>query len=122
MPKDYALELVSARVTPARRPWEEGIPVSGGSTRPFRVVRSWSGPAGHYIEQWSIRRAVREVVYEHPPKEINVRGMQSISEHQDQIEQPLTLEPGEYLLVFVVEGRFMGSVEIQAVASDEAAA
>lgn len=122
MPKDYALELVSARVTPAKRPWEDGIPVSGGTSRPFRVVRAWSGPAGHYIEQWSIRRGMREVVYEHPAREVHVQGMQSVTEHQDQIDQPLTLEPGDYLLVFVVEGRFMGSQEIRAVASEDAAA
>ena len=122
MPQDYALELVSARVTPASRPWEEGISLSGGATRPFRVVRLWSGPAGHYIEQWSIRRGMREVVYEHPAGEINVRGMQSVSEHVDLIDRPLTLEPGDYLLVFVVEGRFMGSAEISATASSDAAA
>jgi hypothetical protein len=122
MPKDYVLELVGARVTPAQRPWEEGIPVAGGATSPFRVVRSWSGPAGHYIEQWSIRRGMREVVYQHPEREIEVKGMQSVSQHEDLVTQSVTLEPGEYLLVFVVEGLFMGSVEIRAVASGNAAA
>ena len=122
MPKDYALELVMAKVTPAQRPWEDGIPVKGGSTSPFRVVRGWSGPAGHYLEQWSIRRGMRELVYEHPAAEIHVRGMQSITEHEDRVDHPITLEPGEYLLVFVVEGLFMGSREILAVAIGDAAA
>lgn len=65
---------------------------------------------------------MQEVVYEHPPFQIRVRGMQSISEYTDRIEQPVTLEEGNYELVFVVEGRFMGSVEIKVIPSAGAAA
>ena len=122
MPQDYALELISARVAPATKPWEDGIPVKAGTSSPFRVVRSWSGPAGHYIEQWSIRRGFRDVIYEHPAKEIEVRGMQSVTQLEDVVDSPVTLEPGDYLLVFVVEGLFMGSAEIRAAAFDDAAA
>lgn len=113
MPKDYFLELVRATVSPADRAWESGIPVLDGRTQPFRISREWSGPAGHYAEAWSIRRGFHEVVYEHPPKEIKVRGMQSVSEHTDRVDDLLRLEPGSYLLVFVVEGLFMGSVDIE---------
>lgn len=113
MPKDYFLELVRATVSPADRPWEIGIPVVDGRTQPFRVTRLWSGPAGHYTEAWSIRKGFHEVLYEHPLKDIHVRGMQSVTEIVDRVEQPPALEEGTYLLVFVVEGLFMGSVDIE---------
>ena len=122
MPQDYELKLVSAGATPADKPWQQEIEVRGGTTLSFQVIRSWSGPAGHYNEQWSIRRGIQDVVYVHPAAQIRVRGMQSISEYADRVDQPLTLEPGDYELVFVVEGRFMGSAEIKVVPAAGAAA
>lgn len=121
MPKDYFLELVHATVSPSARSWESGIPLAEGRTQPFKVTRGWSGPAGHYVEAWSIRRGFHEVLYEHPPKSIDVRGMQSVTEHTDQVDQRISLKPGTYRLVFVVEGLFMGSVDIEVRAASAAA-
>jgi hypothetical protein len=65
---------------------------------------------------------MQEVVYEHPPAQIQVRGMQSVSDYTDRVAQPVTLEPGDYEVVFVVEGRFMGSAEVKVIPATGAAA
>lgn len=113
MPQDYVLDLVRASVTPIDSPFEEGIQCRDGVTLPFKLIRSWSGPAGTYTEQWSIRRGGAEVIYRHPAQLINVRGMQSVSDFTDTVTEPLELPAGVYKLVFVVEGRFMGAVDIE---------
>ena len=64
--EEYFLTLVGPRVTPATRPWESGLPIEDGHTIPFVVDRGWVGPAGTYIEQWSIRTG-DTVLYRHPP-------------------------------------------------------
>jgi hypothetical protein len=112
--EDYYIDLVKARVAPVERPWEDGIALEEGRSRPFLVERGWSGPGGTYIEQWTILKEGRYVVHQGRPKYISVRGMQSISKEVDRIERPIEMEPGEYDLVFVVEGFRMGSVKIEA--------
>lgn len=106
---------------PKDRRFEEGILTDEGRTLPFVVERAWSGPAGNYIEEWSIRRG-RDVLYRHAPRGIKVWGMQAVSRFEDVVEDPIELEEGTYLLVFVVEGRYMGSVEIEVSPVSEAAA
>lgn len=118
--RDYYLELVRARVAPADRPWEEGIPVAAGMTQPFVVQWAWAGPSGVYEEQWSIRSGDR-IVYLHAPGRVRVRGQQSLSTEADRVDQPVQIEPGTYELVFVVEGYRMGSVEVAAGAPEELA-
>ncbi|MGH2768873.1 MAG: hypothetical protein ACRDIF_07960, partial [Actinomycetota bacterium] len=86
MPEDYFLELIRARARPADRPWEEGIRTRAGKTLPFLVDRSWSGPSGTYIEEWSIRRAGDEILYRAAPKYVKVRGMQSVSQVTDRVD------------------------------------
>lgn len=115
------MDLIKARVASADRPWEDRIVVAEGRAKPFAVERSWSGPAGNYREQWSIRRGMKDVVYEATARSISVWGMQSVSDFTDRVA-PISLEPGSYRLVFTIEGRFMGSVEAIAVAGKEAAA
>lgn len=122
MPRDVFLELVSARVLNADRPWEEGIVTVDGKTLPFLVERSWSGPAGNYVEQWSIRRSMGETIYQSDAKYVFVRGIQSITKHVDRVDEPIWMEPGAYRLVFVIEGFFMGSADIQVVPAGSAAA
>lgn len=122
MPDDVFLELAKARVARLDRPWEEAIAVNDGRTLPFAVERSWSGPAGKYIEQWSIRRGMGEILYESDPKYVFVRGIQSITTHTDRVEVPFEIDPGRYRLVFAVEGYFMGAVDIEAVSAGTAAA
>lgn len=112
MPQNYYLDLVSAKVCPADRPYDEGIVTIGGKTKPFLVVRSWSGPSGNYNEHWSLRRGGRHIIHQGPTHQMSVRGMQSVTELTDRVGDAIDLEPGTYQLVFVVEGRFMGSVDI----------
>lgn len=122
MPRDYYLELVQARVAPADRPYEEGVQVKGAHTLPFLVERTWSGPGGSYTEQWSIRRGGREALYRGPARVIQVWSMQAMSKFRDRVDEPIALEPGQYQLVFVVEGRFMGSIDFEITPVDSAAA
>ncbi|MGH2810264.1 MAG: hypothetical protein ACRDIA_05220 [Actinomycetota bacterium] len=114
MPEMYQLELVTARVAPAEEPLEDGIRLKNGKTLPFLVERTWSGPAGSYNEQWSIRRGGKEIVYGSESKPIWVKGLQSIRTYTDRVDEPISLEAGTYNLVFVAEGYFMGSREITA--------
>lgn len=122
MPSNAFLELVNSRVAWADRPWENRIAVTDGRTLPFIVERSWSGAAGNYIEQWSIRREMRDIMYKSEPRQIFVRGLQSLTKHTDRVNEPIALDPGSYRLVFVVEGYFMGSADIEVVAAGSAAA
>lgn len=122
MTGDIFLELVNARVVRVDRPWDDGIVVQEGKTLPFQVERSWSGPSGNYVERWSIRRGMGEVLHQSEPKYVFVRGIQSITKHVDRVEQPINLEPGAYRLVFVVEGFFMGAVDINVAPAGSAAA
>ena len=119
--EDIYLDLVQARVAPVERPWEEGIALEDGRTRPFLVERGWSGPAGTYIEQWSILREGRYVIHQSKPRYISVRGMQTVSKEVDRVERPIAMEPGTYDLVFIVEGFRMGSVNIEARPNEAAA-
>lgn len=122
MPDDYYLELIRARVAPADRPWTDGILVEGGTTLPFLVERSWSGPAGTYVEQWSVRQEGRGVVHESPARYITVRGMQSVTQHVERVDRPIAIEPGSYDLVFIVEGYFMGSAKVEVLPAGQAVA
>ncbi len=118
MAHDYFLQLMKARVAPVDRPWEQGIDLANGSTRPFVVERAWSGPAGTYIEEWSIRRDGK-VLYRRPSDYIRVRGTQSVSAYSESVTDPIALESGAYDLVFVVEGYLMGSAGIEVLAPQE---
>jgi hypothetical protein len=113
MPEEYFLTLVGPRVAPATRPAASGLPLEDGHTLPFVVDRGWVGPAGTYIEQWSIRDGER-ILYRHPAKYIEVRGFQSVRRFSDTVRVPLRLEPGIYDITFVVEDYRMGSFAVEA--------
>ena len=113
MPGEYFLQLIGPRAAPADRPWESGLPLENGGTAPFVVDRGWVGPAGTYIEEWSIRRGDK-VLYRHPAAYIEVRGFQAVRRFTDTVRTPLALEPGEYEIVLVVEGYRMGSFTVEA--------
>src|SRR5437588_1968775 len=113
MPEEYFLTLVGPRVAPASRPAASGLPLEDGHTLPFVVDRGWVGPAGTYIEEWSIRRG-DEVLYRHPASYIEVRGFQAVRRFTDTVRTPLALEPGDYDIVLVVEGYRMGSFTVEA--------
>jgi hypothetical protein len=113
MPAEYFLQLVAPRVFPLAAPWDSGLPVENGTTRAFVVDRGWVGPAGTYIEEWSIRSGDK-VHYRHPPSYIQVRGHQAVRRFSDTVELPITLEPGLYDITFVVEKYRMGSFVAEA--------
>ncbi|HEY2665462.1 MAG TPA: hypothetical protein VGK51_01345, partial [Actinomycetota bacterium] len=113
MPKEYFLTLVGPRVAPANRPGASGLPLEDGHTLPFVVDRGWVGPAGTYIEQWSIRDG-EKILYRHPAKYIEVRGFQSVRRFSDTVRTPLRLESGIYDITFVVENYRMGSFAVEA--------
>ncbi len=113
MPEEYFLTLVGPRVAPATRPGASGLPLEDGHTLPFVVDRGWVGPAGTYIEQWSIRDGER-ILYRHPARYIEVRGFQSVRRFSDTVRVPVRLEPGIYDIIFVVEDYRMGSFAVEA--------
>jgi hypothetical protein len=122
MPQEYIVELIDAKVVPEDRRFDEGILVENGLTLPFLVERGWSGPGGYYLEQWSIRRSGREILHSSELRSISVRGPQSVSRYTDRVEAPIQLEEGNYLLTFIIEGRFMGSREFQVTSVEKAEA
>ena len=111
--REIMVELVRAGVRPVGRD-ELGIVVEGGGTRPFIVERGWSGVEGHYNEEWSIRKGGKTVLYRADPKLIFIRGVQSVTSYIDTVEERIRLEPGDYQLVFLIEGFYMGHVDIRA--------
>lgn len=116
---DYYLQLVGPRVSPAAQPLEWGLPLQeNGTTAPFVIERGWVGPAGTYIEEWYLRHG-DQVVYRHPAKYIEVRGIQAVRHFADTVRTPLHLEPGAYDVMFVVEGFRMGSFEVEVAAPGE---
>lgn len=97
-----------------------GIPLRGGKTLPFRVERSWSAPAGVYPEQWFlVRPDTREVLHEGLPVERAIWGLQGLTEVVDEVAEPLTLEPGSYLVVFSLGGHMGGQAEVEAFEASE---
>lgn len=121
MPAEYFLHLVAPRVFPVAAPWDSGLPVDNGSTSPFVVDRGWVGPAGTYIEEWSIRDG-DTVLYRHPPSYIQVRGHQAVRRFSDTVVVPIALEPGIYDIIFVVEKYRMGSFVAEAASPAQLAA
>ncbi|MDQ3914100.1 MAG: hypothetical protein M3323_02040 [Actinomycetota bacterium] len=94
---------------------EWGIPLRDGKTLPFRVQRSWSAPAGVYPEQWFlVRPDTREVLYEGPPADRAIWGLQGLTEVTEDVVEPIALEPGSYLVVFALGGHMGGQLEVEA--------
>lgn len=111
--QDYFLQLVQPRIAPEVGTNHVGLPLDGGATAPFVVDRGWVGPAGTYIEEWSIRRG-EQVLYRHPPAYIQVRGHQAVRRFSDTVRVPLALEAGEYDITFVIGKYKMGSITVEA--------
>lgn len=107
----HILELVKVRVSPEDNPAEVGILLEGSMSLPFTLERSWSGNAGYYFEQITIRNGDRQV-YAGSPKQIFVRGLQSVTTYEDLISERISLEPGSCQLVFVIDDEPMEAVDI----------
>jgi hypothetical protein len=117
-------KVVAHEVRPQRSTLgASGIPVTGGITMPFRVTRSWSAPAGHYLERfYLIDPNTREVLFEGPQHEVLIWGLQSLTEVADEIRAPLELPPGTYAVVFALGGVMGGEFEVEATEVGEEAA
>lgn len=102
---------------------DSGIPLGEGRVLPFVVTRSWSAPAGRYLESWYlIDPASREVIFQGPAHMRLIWGLQGLTEITDEIGESFALEPGAYKIVFSLGGQLGGEVDVQAVeVSTEAA-
>jgi hypothetical protein len=109
-------KVVVASVRPARAAWgSEGIALRHGRTLPFVVSRSWSAPAGVYVEQWYlVDPSTREVMHESRSREALIWGLQSLTELSDDVGDGLSLEPGTYVVVFALGGVMGGELEVRA--------
>ena len=96
----------------------EGIPVQDNRTLPFSVTRSWSAPAGRYLERWFLVHPDEgTIAFEGPVRdEVLIWGLQALSSLTDRMMNPFPLQPGPYLLVPALGGHKGGEVEVQAFA------
>ncbi len=118
-------KILHAAVAPLKMEHgDSGIPVRAGKTLPFRVTRSWSAPAGVYLERfYLIDPNSREVLFEGREREESILGLQAITELEDVVTASLSVPPGTYALVFSLGGIFGGEFPVEAVdVSSEAAA
>jgi hypothetical protein len=109
-------KVISSAVAPLRRSdGDDGIPLANGATRPFRVTRQWSAPAGHYPERWYlVAPESREVLHEGPERLVLIWGLQAPTEVTDEVREPIPLEPGTYKLFFALGGLSGGDVDVEA--------
>jgi hypothetical protein len=109
-------KVVTSSVHPARGGREaEGIMLRDGRTLPFVVSRSWSAPAGVYVEQWFlVDPTTREVLHQSEPRETSIWGLQALTELTEEVGDGLPLAPGTYLVVFALGGLMGGELEVEA--------
>lgn len=94
---------------------DSGIPLSDGTTLGFQVTRSWSAPAGVYIERmFLIDPDSREVLYEGPARETAIWGLQGTTQLSDEVTAELPLAPGRYAVVFALDSASGGEFEVEA--------
>lgn len=112
-------KILGGKVRPAKLAHGmEGIPLRDGKTLPFVVIREWSAPAGYYLEQWFlVKPDTGEVFYEGPAKQVLVWGLQSRTEIEDEVDEPIPLEAGTYQIVFALGGLKGGEIDVEAFAA-----
>ena len=117
-------KVVTSRAAPLRHAFgSSGIPTRDGRTLPFKVIREWSAPAGHYVERWYlVDPGTREVLYEGPARETLIFGLQSLTELVDEVTEPITLGPGNYSIVYALDGINGGEFEVEAIEAPAEAA
>lgn len=101
----------------------EGVPTRNGVTLPFRVKRSWSAPAGHYVEQfYLVDPKTREVLFESVPGDVHLMGLQAPTALTNEVSDRIRLKPGPYLVVYALDGVSGGEFEVEAVEVEAEAA
>lgn len=115
--RGHQCKVIDERIVPIKMAHgPSGIPTKNGRTLPFRVKRQWSAPAGHYIEQWYIvDPKTREVLFEAPPREVLMWGLQALTTLTDDVTDSISLKPGPYLVVYALNGISGGEFEVEAV-------
>lgn len=108
---------MGARVRPLKTAHgASGIPVREGHTLPFVISRSWSAPAGRYLESWYlIDPTSREVLHQGRGHERLIWGLQGLTEITDEVNESFPLAPGAYQIVFSLGGQLGGGLDTQAV-------
>ena len=92
----------------------EGIRLRDGLSLPFTVSRAWNAPSGNYEEIWYlVDPKTREVVYEGPVKIVQIWGLQSLTELNDDVVEPVTIAPGTYQVVFALGGLKGGELDFE---------
>lgn len=107
----YDVNLIKFRAIPDDNPSDSAILVEGSLSLPFTIERAWAGPSGYYMEQFQIRSGDL-VVYQSPPLQTFVRGVQSLSTYRTHVADRFALEPGTCQLVFLLDDVAQDAVDI----------
>lgn len=107
----HILELIKVRVIPDDNPAGSGILLDGTISLPFTLEREWSGNVGYYFEQYRIKAGDKQV-FQSIPKQIFVRGLQSLTAQRDRVDERIALDPGVCHLEFLIDGIHMATVEV----------
>ncbi|MDQ4065064.1 MAG: hypothetical protein M3161_03355 [Actinomycetota bacterium] len=117
-------KVVRSEVRPLRSVHgRSGIPLRDGQSLPFVVSRGWNAPAGYYPEGWYlVVPDSGEVLYASDQAVKLIWGLPSITDLETEVTEPVTLEPGTYLVVFALGGMKGGELEVEAFEATEEAA
>ena len=101
----------------------DGIPTRNGTSLPFRLKRTWSAPAGHYVEQWYlVDPKTREVLFESNAEDVHLMGLQAPTTLTDEVTDRIRIKPGGYLIVYALDAVSGGEFEVEAVEVEAEAA
>lgn len=109
-------KIVRAAVRPARLALgEAGVPIRGGRTLPFVVERGWNAPLGYYTETWYlVEPSTGEVLLEGPSRVRLIRGLPAVTDIVDEVRESSPLAPGDYKIVFALDGFKGGEIDVRA--------
>jgi hypothetical protein len=118
-------KIIRSSVRPLRLSYgEEGIPLRAGESLPFTVERGWNAPSGYYTEAWYLVHPTSgEVLYEGPARVHLIKGLPTVTDLFNEVHEAIRLEPGDYKIVFALDGYKGGEVDVKAfeVPAEEAA-
>jgi hypothetical protein len=93
---------------------DSGIPIRDGRTLPFVVTRGWNAPSGYYPEAFYLVNSAGEVLFEGPPVTRLIWGLQSVTDVEQQVREPISLTPGTYRLVFMLGDKVGAEATVEA--------
>ena len=111
----HQVKVVRSGARPSKRlVGDSGIPIRDGKTLPFVVSRGWNAPSGYYPEAFYLVNADREVVFEGPPVTRLIWGLQSVTDVEQEVREPISLTPGTYTLVFMLADKVGAETTVEA--------